>query len=152
MIFWPWCLERTQLGLHPHRKNCNSEFFSLYVGRQFTTWYLLVLSQVHILWYYWGSSQRSEGSRHFFDEPRGIQQMHMLTLLLPSEATSLLDLLSLYECSEPPICFPVFFSWTCKTALRTEFYYQKIRCLFFFFLCSWYLFWLCSNEWHYFYH
>lgn len=79
------------------KKNCDSVFFSLSVSRQFSTWYLLVLSQVISLWYYQSSSQRSEGSSHFFGEPQGCSADANARSEVSSEAMSLSDLLHLYE-------------------------------------------------------
>lgn len=83
---------------------------------------------------------------------RGVQQMHMLVLWSLFRGNVLVGLVAFVwaKYSELPTCFPgvFFFPWTCKTALQAEFYYQRVRCLFW--LCSWYFFWLCSNEWIYF--
>lgn len=84
---------------------------------------------------------------------RGVQQMHMLTLWSLFRGNVLVRLAAFVwtKYSELPTRFPVFwvvFRWTYKTAVHTEFYYQRVWCLFW--LCSWYFFWLCSNEWIYF--
>lgn len=132
------------------KNNYDCVFFPLSVRRQFTTWYLLVLSQVISLWYYQSCSQRSVGSSHFFGEPQGCSA--------DAYAQSLKSLQKQHPSWTCCICmnwifwaaylFPWFFPCTCKNALHAKFYYQRVWCLFW--LCSWYFFWLCCNEWIYF--
>lgn len=150
MVFWPWCLERTHLGLHPQKKIVTVYFF------------LYVLGGTSLLGTCWFSHEWTvfDTTRAAVRDTRvqatslvnlrGVQQIHMLALWSVFRGNILVGLAAFVwaEYSEPPTCFSIFFSWACKTALHTEFYYQKVWCLFW--LCSWYLFWLCSNEWNYF--
>lgn len=151
MIFWPWCSEQTQLGLHPQKKIVTMWFFFLYVlggnSPLGTCWFCHE-------WTVFDATGVAVREARVQDTSlvnlRGVQQMHMLTLWSVFRSNILVGLALFVwaEFSELPTCFPVFFSWICKTALHTEFYYQKVWCLFW--LCSWYLFWLCTNEWNYF--
>lgn len=132
------------------KKNCDSVFFFLYllVGNSLlgTCWFCHKWSVFDTTR---AAVREARVQVTSLVNLRGVQQMQMLALK---------SLQRQCPCRTCCVCmnwifwaaylFPCFFPWTCKTGLHTEFCYQRVRCLFW--LCSWYLFWFCSNEWIYF--